>query len=432
MSLLQESNSEDSQVNTAPNIIHDGNCSACNTSVNLDAHTVKCWFCKNSFHAINCESDKNCVSAPTVFTNQLLPALNNTGAYEKRFGRFLFACDFCMTNSEKQQTLTTDDNVTVLDKKIDDMRSEFTSELSEIKIALNNFNRSNGRLSSSSTDSLVSSTLSHASPWDDTQKVDHLKHMMVIKKDESGNSVDRKLLEKTCVENGVGVLNTFTLSKSNDTAVVLKSKKDADLLTHKLGPALPDHEFDQMSIRIPRITIVGLEREYSKEELKDMICRQNPGISALLEEPTTSEEDKKLDIFAITPLKKNNQVFKASLRVSNLIRSIVSKQNDRIYIGSQRVCKVYDSFFVLRCYNCQEFGHHSKDCNKTSVCGHCSDLHQTRNCEKKNDTTVVCCSNCKKEGETDIRHSANSVDCPLFKKLQEKVRKTTPFHQNKM
>ena len=431
MILFQDTEGESSQVNTAPNIITDGQCNACHTNVNLDAHAVKCWLCKNIFHAINCENDKNCVSAPTVFTNQLLPALNNTGAYEKRFGRFLFVCDFCMTCSEKQQTLTTNDHVSVLDKKIDNLRTDFSSELSEIKNALNSLKASAN--SSAPISGAPSSTVpSPDSPWDDSQKVDHLKHMMVIKKDESGNSVDKKLVEKTCVENGVAVLNTFELSKSKDMAVILKSKKDADLLKQKLGSALPNHELDQMATRIPRITIVGLERQYSKEELHDMICRQNPGISALIEDPTTSEEDKKLEIFAITPLKNNGQIFKAILRVSNLIRSIIAKQSDRVYIGSQRVCKVYDSFFVLRCYNCQEFGHHSRDCNKTEICGHCSGQHQTRNCEKKSDPIAACCSNCKREGTADSKHSANSVDCPLFKKLQDRIRKTTPFHQNKL
>ena len=80
------------------------------------------------------------------------------------------------------------------------------------------------------------------------------------------------------------------------------------------------------------------------------------------------------------------------------MRSIISKQNDRVYVGFQRVCKVYDSFFVLRCYNCQSFGHHSKECTETAVCGHCGNNHQTRNCDRKADAATSCCSNCKKAG----------------------------------
>ena len=432
MVLFQDSDLEasGSQVNTAPNIIADGHCKACNTSVNLDAHTVQCWLCKNMFHAINCENDKNCVSAPTVFNNQLLPALNKSGAYEKRFGHFLFVCDFCMTKSEKDQTMTKNDQVNVLDKKIDQLQSDFRCELLEIKNVLKEV-VTNSHVRTSEQDTSATTNICIDSPWDDAQKVDHIKTMMVIKKDKDGKSVDMKLLEKTCVENGVGVLNSFKLNKSEDTAVVCKSKKDAEILKQKLTATLPDHKLDHMSARLPRITIVGLEREYEKNELKEMICKQNPGISTLLNDPDSSEEDKKLDVVAVLPLKKNNSIFKAIILVSNLIRSVISKQNDRIFVGSQRVCKVYDNFFVLRCYNCQDFGHHSKDCSSSVICGHCSGSHQTRSCDKKADPIVACCNNCKVNGLTEVNHPTNDLACPQFIKQQEKVKKSTPFHQSK-
>ena len=424
-------NGNDSYI-AAPNIIHDGKCAACSKDVDTSSQGIQCHTCKNWFHAIGCQDDSLTVSSSTSFVSHLLPAVTRTGTYArtKRFGCFYFMCDFCVTASEVEATVTTNDHVTVLDKKIDNLRSDFKSELNDIKEALKSLKSDNQ--SSPYIDTPNKSTASSSdNPWDDAQKTDHLKHMMVIKKDESGNSVDKKVLEKACVENGVGILNTFKLNKSEDTAVVLKSKKDADLLKQKLSCTLPNHKLDQMTTRIPRITIVGLERQYNKDELKDMICKQNPGIAALLSDAGTSELDKKLDIVAILPLKNNSSLFKAIVLVSNLIRSVISKQSDRIYIGLQRVCKVYDSFFVLRCYNCQDFGHHSKDCTNTAVCGYCSGEHQTRSCERKADPVAECCNNCKKADSADLNHSANAIDCPLFKKLQDKVRKTTPFHQNK-
>lgn len=411
----------------APNMLSEGNCSVCDKDIDCDTQGIQCRHCKNWFHAVGCQNDSMCVSSSSAFVSHILPAIQKSGAYAKRFGCFYFMCDYCITADEQKQSSNTTDQVTILDRKIDGLHADFRSELHEIKQAICSL-KNESNVSSGTNNNL---DLKIHNPWDDKQKVDQLKHMLVIKKDGDGNPVDKKTLEKTCVENGVGILNTFQLNKSDDTALIFKSKQDADLLKQKLGQSLPNHQFDHVATRVPRITLVGLQRQYEKAELKDMICKQNPGISLLLENSAASEDDKKLDVVAIMPLKSNPSVHKAIIIVSNLVRSVIAKQSDRIYIGSQPVCKVYDSFFVLRCYKCQEFGHYSKDCTKSEVCGHCSGEHQTRVCESKADPTSAVCNNCKKTNASDFRHPANSSECPLFKKLQEKVRLTTPFHQRK-
>lgn len=37
----------------------------------------------------------------------------------------------------------------------------------------------------------------------------------------------------------------------------------------------------------------------------------------------------------------------------------------------------------LRCFNCQQFGHHQASCTKPAVCGICSALHPTEQCIAK-------------------------------------------------
>ena len=164
-----------------------------------------------------------------------------------------------------------------------------------------------------------------------------------------------------------------------------------------------------------------------------MIVSQNPGINTLLNGLSTDEDDKLLDVVAVVPLKTDSSLFKAILRVSNLIRSVIAKQNDKLFIGLQRVCKVYNNFFVLRCFNCQGFRHHSKDCDdKTPTCGFCSSAHETRTCTRK---MKMCCANCKRKGSTgeSLAHAAfDPGSCPIFMDLQDKVKKTTPFYQNQL
>ena len=414
----QDCNSE----NTAPNLITNGHCNACNTNVNVESHGVKCWFCKNFFHAVNCESDKNCVSAPTVFQNQLLPAMNKSGVYEKRFGHFLFACDFCMTNEEAKIASATVDRVNILDKKIDSMRETFKTEINELKSLM--VNKSSNLIEHKAAENTVTNSV-----WNDKQRTENLKHMLAIKKDKDGNALCSNKLEKLCVDNGISVHNTFTLKKSTDTGVVLNSKNDADKLKEKILNSCPEHKIEKVATKVPSINVVGLAREYSKEEVLTMVKNQNPSITSLLES-STSPEDKILEVTYIAPLKNNSNLFRASIRVSNVIRSAISKQNDRIFVGSH-TCKVYDSVFTLRCYNCQEYGHHSKDCKNEANCGFCAEKHETRSCgySLAEDPMLSSCINCIRAKHEDHKHEANCFTCPVYLENYEKAKKNIPFYQ---
>ena len=67
------------------------------------------------------------------------------------------------------------------------------------------------------------------------------------------------------------------------------------------------------------------------------------------------------------------RVYKAIVRVSNVIKSVILKQGHRLFIGFQTTCKVYDSIYVLRCYKCQGF--------ITAKTG--ADDHETCRCTEK-------------------------------------------------
>lgn len=263
--------------------------------------------------------------------------------------------------------------------------------------------------------------------WANKQRTENLRHMMAIKKDEHGNSVDAGKLEKICIENGISVHKTFTLKRSLDTGIVLNSKSDAEKLKGKMTNDCPEHKIEKVATKVPTVNVVGFNREYSKEEILTMITNQNPSITHLLEE-SASPEDKILEVIYVAPLKKNNNIFRATIRVSNLIRSAISNQNDRLFVGSQ-TCKVYDRIFVLRCYNCQDFGHHSKDCKSGATCGFCSGKHETRTCPIKTNSGQSSCANCAKANHEDTNHEANSLYCPVYLEQLEKVKNTIPFYQ---
>ena len=412
--------------NTAVNRIIDGHCPACDKDVDPAIQGIKCWFCYNYFHVINCAEENLSVAASSSFNNHLKSAVTNTGVYEKRFGRFLFACDYCLTLEEEKRCASSVDRVELLDKKIEALNNTFVSELADLKKLI-------VQPSALSTSPGNENTVTSSNPWNDKQRTENLKHTMAIGKDENGNSVNLEAVEKLCVDNGIPVHKTFDLKKSQGTGIVLNNKLDADRLKEKLSNDLPRHKVENVATIKPAISDVGLKWEYSKEELTEMIKKQNPGITSLFESTVTSGDDKCLDILAIKPLKNNCEIYKAIIRVSNVIRSVISKQGDRLYIGFQSSCKVYDNIFVLRCYKCQEYNHHSKECKNQAVCGFCAGGHETRNCSEKSNVHGAKCVNCTKAGKTgsDTSHEAGSLDCHVYKQQYHKVKNSIPFHQGK-
>ena len=80
-------------------ILKDAKCKNCSNDVDIKKEAVECFKCKNLFHAV-CYKDSRDVGSQSAVSGHLIPATTNTGTYAKRFGRFIFLCDFCMTTVE--------------------------------------------------------------------------------------------------------------------------------------------------------------------------------------------------------------------------------------------------------------------------------------------------------------------------------------------
>jgi len=418
---------------SAPNIIKGNHCQACDKDVCFEKEVIQCRLCKDYLHAINCEGfTEHWVSSKTSFSSHILPALNNkrnSGTGRKRPGAFWYICDCCETDIEKSDAVNEIDKVVILEQKIDSVQTNLRDEISELKnLIINLNNKSADDFSVNTNAQLEPSLTKNDNVWMDSQRTERLKHLIAVQKTDSGVKVDTQKLEKILINNKISVHKTFELQKSSDTGLVVNSKEEADFLIEKLGNELPEHKTSIVSNRIPTITIVGLERQFSSDELTSMIVNQNPGIAAIRQ--NASPEDNILDIVKVQPLRNNSTVFKAIVRVSNLIRSVISKQGDRLFMGC-KTCKIYDFVFTLRCYNCQQFGHHSSNCENASACAHCAGDHETRSCKNKSATSVGKCKNCSSARKADTAHEASSYECPIFREKRSSIMKTIPFHQRK-
>ena len=412
----------------APNVIIDGKCRTCDTDIDLQAQGISCFSCKTWFHGNGCSISEELNVCPKSMFVHVTNAISKSGKYAKRLGRFLFICDHCDTEHEKRENVHMNDRVEVLDKKFSSFQTSITSQLNDLKDMM--------LTKPFAANHPAPQAMQQANPWDDRQRAARLRQVITISKDpETGETIDPAVLEKTCKDNGVRVVSSFAPNKSDKVAYVLQvnSKSDADRLEKSVHALQPKVKVDQHSAKTPRITIVGLESKYDMNELSGALTMQNPGISAVMEGESFSADDKLLKVVAVIPLHKDPNRFKAIVRVSNLIRSVIAKQQDRLYIGSQSCCKVYDNYFVLRCYNCQELGHHSESCEKTATCAHCAGGHETRSCQLKNNPLDACCNNCKSANlsGSDIRHAANDPNCPATQAAQKKLRNSVPFYRDR-
>jgi len=421
-------------LNPAPNLlVNNKYCKVCKSDIDTKTHGIQCNKCDFWFHAINCGEEKLNVSSPTSFTGHILPAVNNTGVWEKRFGRFSFTCDYCLTKKNVSEVATMKDRVEMLENKIDSMRLDFKKELTELKNLL--ISKATTETSTGTTCTAAPSTPGTSSSATSSSPglkhgVDSYSQVLKIKKSEQGETISTETLTEMCIENGISVIKPFDIKKDSSTGIIVNTKKDADKLVKTLADISPQHEITKIPTRVPTITVVGLSRKYNDTELIRMIKNQNDGIAALFAGGDTNPEDLFMEIRKITPLKNNKDIYKAYIRVSNAIRAVIGKQGMRLYIGAQTTCKVYDHVFVLRCYKCQDYGHHSEDCTNSAVCGFCAKTgHETRNCNvyTRNGHGKKCI-NCHQAGN-DSRHEANHPQCPVFLEKYAKAKRMVPFYQ---
>ena len=137
-----------------------------------------------------------------------------------------------------------------------------------------------------------------------------------------------------------------------------------------------------------------------------------------------AENVTSVEILTIRPLRNNDKIYRANIKVSNNVRRAIASQGNRVFT-SQGSLKVYDSFYIRRCFKCQCFGHIAQHCSAEShVCGNCAENHKTNDCESEN----ICCSNCKKLGQR-YDHSAFSPTCFSYIKEQKKLQASIEYHQ---
>ncbi|HBK72411.1 MAG TPA: hypothetical protein DDZ39_12285 [Flavobacteriaceae bacterium] len=171
----------------------------------------------------------------------------------------------------------------------------------------------------------------------------------------------------------------------------------------------------------PKMKIYNLDNTlYDKNsgvQLIEDICFKNKKISDIIK---TNKESK---LECVTINEKNNY---AVIKVSNDIRNIIKKSHNRIHLNLM-THYVNDSFHVIQCFKCQNFGHKigSEKCSEKTSCFYCAEDHMSNECTNKQKVNDHKCRNCLDMNLEHTNHKSSSKLCPLFRKELETVMKYT-------
>ena len=269
---------------------------------------------------------------------------------------------------------------------------------------------------------VCNTNIDQANPWFSQSKVEKMKSVLVVKK-QDGQKENLDKLEQTVVDNNIPLTNSF-VNKNGDKVLVCPSVEVRDNLKAHVQTVCPGVSLESPGVRLPTIAIVGLSRDYSSEELANIVHTQNEYIQNFVDITVPNDHFK---VFAIKPLRNNPEVYQAVVNVSNSMRKLIANKNNKIMIGLNS-CIVYDRFHVKRCNRCQQFGHYVAKCNSGNrICALCAQSHETKDCPintSANSDPSFVCINCKKANNNQqSTHAANSLTCPCYIAEQEKLKK---------
>lgn len=207
----------------------------------------------------------------------------------------------------------------------------------------------------------------------------------------------------------VGIQKVFNL-RDGGVKIQYKNKEDLEnfkrAATEKMGNS---YELKTLNKKAPKIKIIGLEQNYSKEALTECIRSQN----------NTIQENSKIEIIVV---KKMKTKYMAIIELDP--NSFKSVMESGVLIIDLTVCTVFEHIDLLRCFKCTGYHHTNKFCrNSSSLCIRCGlDGHLANNCFT--DEKDFCCPNCSEVNKNyqqnfSINHGPFNRECGIFKKKAE-------------
>jgi hypothetical protein len=113
----------------------------------------------------------------------------------------------------------------------------------------------------------------------------------------------------------------------------------------------------------PRLKTVGMTERYEEAELSGIL--EHVLLVAL-------KSDTSCKLIKYWPTKRNRDIFQAVVQVDRATYDKLIAAGS-VFIGYDH-CYVFDAVEILRCYNCNEFQHSSKNCKQKRSCPKCANI----------------------------------------------------------
>lgn len=102
----------------------------------------------------------------------------------------------------------------------------------------------------------------------------------------------------------------------------------------------------------------------------------------------------------------------------------------KIKMGWQ-MCKIVEYLQIMRCYNCNEYGHIALHCKGETACGYCAGHHSYNECVGD----FAECVNCIRANERykmryNTRHEVNDKKCECYKRIQDILKRKSEEEWN--
>lgn len=382
-----------------------GLCSKC--SSNGDHEAMQCFGCSEYYHVINCPPGNKKGQVTHTFYDGWDNMLRN-------YGNIQYICDACLHDKKLKCDIIVSNRMCVMEEEMKEMKGSMDRGFNELREIVQKLVKNK--------EEMPAAAVQPVPTYAETTKSS--SSVIVIKKKRNGPPADIEKIHQAAVNSNASVSNTYR-NNSGDTVVVLENQASKDAILPVIEEEIDKEQFTVVTPkqRQPTITIINIEREYSKEELLKRVKEQNTWRFGSLEVNETN--------FKVIYMKKqfkNPALFKAVVRVSNEVRQSIDNSGDHLNIGVTS-CSVFDDFFVKRCNRCQRLNHWKDDCSHDLpvVCGRCGEQHETRTCQSHQ---VKCC-NCVQAGYTDTAHETSSLRCQAYMDAQKKVQSTINYYKDK-
>lgn len=164
--------------------------------------------------------------------------------------------------------------------------------------------------------------------------------------------------------------------------------------------------------KLPKLRVFGISDKMTADEILTKLREQNA---------TIFHEKSFMQIFTVTAAANSERyVFKMECdpQTFTAIMSV-----GKLRIGWD-ICVVQEIVDVLRCFNCNTFGHPSKYCKEKLTCPKCSGDHSIGDCKSEEAKCINCVSaNRDLNMNLDTSHFVWSAECSSLKRQSDRQRK---------